>query len=191
NIILAAGVWLTEFENRIIRSADPLDPTVSYARNVGAVDLWGADFQVGTEITEAFSIYGSIAYSMSELQNNLPGQTQGRGNQLVDSPEWTAGVRAEYDFGPVALGVQAKWTDDRFSNDFNTEVAPSFTTIDADLRWNLGQSWNNENTYFQLNIINLLDEEYISTISSGTNGGTGFFGVGAPRTVMLTLRTEF
>ena len=39
NVILAAGIWLTEFENRIIRSSDPLDPTTSYPRNVGAVDL--------------------------------------------------------------------------------------------------------------------------------------------------------
>lgn len=191
NIILAAGAWFTAFENRIIRSADPLDPTVSYARNVGAVDLYGADLQAGVEITEAFSLYGSIAYSVSELQNNLPGQVVGRGLSLVDSPEWTAGLRAEYDFGFITAGLQAKWTDDRFSNDFNTEVAPGFTTVDMDLRWNLGQSWNNENTYFQLNVINVLDEEYISTISSGTNAGTGFFGVGAPRTFMLSLRTEF
>jgi iron complex outermembrane recepter protein len=191
DIILATGVWFTAFENRIVRSSDPLDPTVSYARNVGAVDLWGFDLQAGWEITEAFSLYGSVAYSMSELQSNLPGQTQGRGNQLVDSPEWTLGTRAEYDFGPVQFGLQAKWTGDRYSNDFNTEVAPSFTTVDLDLRWDLGDSWNNERTYFQLNVINALDEEYISTISSGANGGMGFFGPGAPRTFMLTLRTEF
>lgn len=191
NVIISAGVWLTEFENRIIRSADPDDPTVSYARNVGAVDLWGADFQAGVNITPAFSLFGSVGYVQSELQNNLPGQTQGRGNALVDTPEWAVGLRGEYTIGPVTAGLQAKWTDDRFSNDFNTEVAPGFTTVNADLRWDIGEGWNNKNTYIQLNVINLLDEEYISTISSGTNGGTGFFGVGAPRTFMLTLRTEF
>lgn len=191
NLIIAAGVWLTEFENRIIRSQDPLDPTVSFARNVGAVDLWGVDFQAGVNITPDFSLFGSIGYVQSELQNNLPGQTQGRGNALVDTPEWAVGLRGEYTIGPVTAGLQAKWTDDRFTNDFNTEVAPGFTTVNADLRWDIGEGWNNKNTYIQLNVINLLDEEYISTISSGTNGGTGFFGVGAPRTFMLTLRTEF
>ena len=155
------------------------------------MDLYGADITLGVEVTPSFLLFGSAAYQESELQGNLPGQVVGRGNRLVDSPEWSFAARAEYEFGPFTAGLQAKYTGERFSNDFNTEQAPDFTVVDLDLRWDLGDSWNNKRTYFQLNVLNLLDETYISTISSGANGGAGFFGVGAPRTVMLTLRTQF
>lgn len=189
--MLAATAWMTEFENRIIRSQDPLDPTVSFARNVGAVDLYGYDIAAAYQVNDDFLIYASAAYSESELQNNLPGQVVGRGNRLVDSPLWTYSARGEYEMGPFLFGLQARWVDERFSNDFNTEVVEAYTLVDLDLRWNLGTSWNNENTYLQLNVTNLFDEEYLSTISSGSNGGTGFFGLGAPRTATLSLRVEF
>jgi iron complex outermembrane receptor protein len=44
----------------------------------------------------------------------------------------------------------------------------------------------------QLNVTNLLDEEYFGSISSGTGGtSVGFYYVGAPRTVMASLRFDF
>lgn len=188
-MVASATLWFNQFENRIIRSQDPLDPTVSFSRNVGAVDLWGLDGQIGIQPSDALTLYLSAALTNSELKNNLPGQVVGAGNQLVETPEWTLAARGEYEVGPFTLGLQAKMVDRRFSNDFNTEVAPSYSLVDFDARVEL--PWVNEQTYLQLNIVNLLDEEYISTISSGANGGTGFFGVGAPQTTMLTLRTGF
>lgn len=190
-LLTAATLWHTNFENRIVRSQDPTDPTVSFARNVGEVVLWGADAQVGYEVSDAFNLYGSIAYTSSELQDNLPQQVVGQGLALVDTPEWTAAVRGEYEIGSFTIGAQAKWVDERFSNDFNTEVTPSYTTVDLDLRYDLGTLFRNENTYVQFNVINLFDESYIGTISSGTNNGTGFFALGAPRTMMLTIAAEF
>lgn len=190
-VMVAATAWMTEFDNRIIRSQDPLDPTVSFARNVGAVELYGFDVAGAWEVTEDLLLYASVAYSESELQGNLPGQTVGRGNRLVDSPLWTFSARGEYEMGPFLFGVQARWVDERFSNDFNTEIVPAYTLVDLDLRWNFGTSLRNENTYLQLNVTNLFDEEYLGTISSGSNGGTGFFGLGAPRTATVSLRVEF
>ena len=190
-LLTAATLWHTNFENRIVRSQDPTDPTVSFARNVGEVVLWGADAQVGYEVSDAFNLYGSIAYTSSELQDNLPQQVVGQGLALVDTPKWTAAVRGEYEIGSFTIGAQAKWVDERFSNDFNTEVTPSYTTVDLDLRYDLGTLFRNESTYIQFNVINLFDESYIGTISSGTNNGTGFFALGAPRTMMLTIAAEF
>ena len=55
-----------------------------------------------------------------------------------------------------------------------------------------------EGTYLQLNVTNLFDEDYYSTLgtrASGTPGQLGysraFAGVGAPRTMMATLRYAF
>lgn len=191
SLIASAGLWYNQFQNRIIRSVDPDDPTFAIARNVGDVDLWGADAQIGFQPMEALTLYGSLAYQQSELQSNLPGQTVGAGNAIPGSAEWTFAARAEYAFGAFTLGVQGKHVGERFANDFNTEVAPEFTLVDLDMRYDLSETLGNERTYLQLNVTNLFDEEYLSTISTGANGGTGFYGLGAPQTVTLTLRAEF
>ena len=45
----------------------------------------------------------------------------------------------------------------------------------------------------QLNVTNLLDEKYFGNISSGTGVGTsvGFYSIGAPRTIMGSVRFDF
>ena len=190
-LILGLGAWYNQFQNRIIRSVDPNDPTFAIARNVGDVDLWGADAQVGYQATESLMLYGSLAWMQSELQDNLPGQVVGEGLAIPGNAEWTFAARAEYSAGPFTFGVQGKHVGERFANDFNTEVAPDFTLVDLDVRYDLGRMLGNERTYLQLNVTNLFDEEYLSTISTGVNGGTGFYSLGAPQTLTVTLRAEF
>ena len=44
----------------------------------------------------------------------------------------------------------------------------------------------------QLNVVNLLDKEYFGSISSGLGGtSVGFYSIGAPRTVMVSLKAGF
>lgn len=192
SILAGATLWYNQFQNRIIRSVDPDDPTFAIARNVGAVDLWGAELQVGWEASDALTLYGSASYVMSELQNNLPGQTQGRGNELPGQANWTYAARAEYEIGALTFGLQGKFVGERFANDFNTEVAPEYTVFDFDARWDLGTLLRNDRTYLQLNVSNLFDEQYLGAISFfGVNSGTGSYSLGAPQTMTLTLRAEF
>ena len=72
----------------------------------------------------------------------------------------------------------------------NTQTAPDFTVVDADLRWNFGALIGTEGTYLQLNVINLFDEEYMGNIFTNVSGNQSGQ-VGAPRTVLATIRTEF
>jgi iron complex outermembrane receptor protein len=190
-LLAGATVWYNNFQNRIIRSVDPEDPTFAIARNVGEVELWGAEFQLGWQATDALMLYASAAYADSELQNNLPGQTVGAGNALPGQADWTYVARAEYEVGSFTFGLQGKYVGERFGNDFNTEVAPTYTVFDLDARWDLGTLLRNENTYLQLNVTNLFDEDYFGVLSSGTNGGVAFYGLGAPQTVTLTLAARF
>ncbi|MEZ5960511.1 MAG: TonB-dependent receptor [Hyphomonadaceae bacterium] len=192
NMLAGATLWYNQFQNRIIRSVDPDDPTFAISRNVGAVDLWGAEIQAGWQPTEALTLYGSASYVMSELQNNLPGQVVGAGNELPGQANWTYAARAEYEMGPFTFGLQGKYVGERYANDFNSEVAPDYTVVDFDARWDLGTMLRNENTYLQLNVTNLLDEEYLGAITFfGVNNGTGSYALGAPQTVTLTLRAQF
>lgn len=145
------------------------------------MDLWGFDAAAGWQATDALFLYGAASYTDSELKST--------GAQVVDTPDWTFRARAEYEIGPFTLGAQARYIGERQANDANTEQAPSYTVVDLDARYAILSGPHD--TYLQLNVINLFDEDYLAQMSSGTGTGTALYNIGAPLTVMLALRTQF
>jgi len=187
-LIASATAWFNSFEGRIERTFDPVtNDTGSF--NAGDIDLWGADFQLGYSVSENFSLIGTASYKNSEIGNDIGGNpTEGR--QLYDTPEWTFAARGEYSVGNWDFGLQARNVGERFTNMTNTQTAPDYTVVDADLRWNFGSLIGSEGTYLQVNVINLFDEEYMGNIFTNVSGNQSGQ-VGAPRTVLATIRTEF
>nr|WP_316630066.1 TonB-dependent receptor [uncultured Brevundimonas sp.] len=196
NLLASFALWKTDYSNRIVRTFDEA-AGLFLTRNVGDVTLQGFDGQVGWSPTEKLNITGSVTYTDSEVKNDLPNGVSGgvpvfiktAGNRLVETPEWQYGLRIAYSVGPFDFGLQGKHVGDRFSNDINTEVAPSYTTADLDVRYNL-PNLGNGSSYLQLNVINLFDKEYLGDISTSTTGSASYQ-LGAPRTAMLTLRASF
>ncbi len=107
---------------------------------------------------------------------NVCGRTEGK--FVVETPKWQFGGRAEVDLRPVTIGIQAKHVGKRFATDVNDVVVKGYTTVDLDAR--IGLSFlPGEKSYFQLNVINLLNEHYFGNLSTVINAfGTGS---GAPR----------
>ncbi|HYE44515.1 MAG TPA: TonB-dependent receptor [Caulobacter sp.] len=209
-IIFSSALWYNSFENRIVSSFDP-DLGFNVDRNVGEVKLWGVDAQAGWTPNEKFSLYGSLSYTHSELQDNVQlGATTElptKGMALVETPEWMAAFRAQYNISErLSVAVQGKHVGNRFTTDVNDEETPAYQVFDADLRYDL--PWfGDKGSYIQLNVTNLFDEEYFANISSGTNNKavdvdpgpgvtirnpfTAFVSVGAPRTIQATLNIRF
>jgi len=206
------ALWQTNYENRIVNS---FDDELGYFvdRNVGAVELQGVDAQLGFEPVHGLTLYASASYTESELQDNIPlGATSflpTRGRELVETPEWTYAARAEWDVTDfLSFGLQGKYVSDRWATDVNDEISPSYTVVDLDARLDL-DFLGLDNSMVQLNIINLLDEEYLGGISSQNNaltildtdpvtpgnqmraGSAPTYAPGAPRTAMVTARTRF
>lgn len=69
--------------------------------------------------------------------------------------------------------MQFKYVDTRFSNDINTEQAPDYTLWDMDARYHLGR-FGFDDTFVQLNLQNLFDEEYLGNINSSGTGTATF-----------------
>lgn len=219
NFIANAALWMSRYENRIVSSFDDVAGTF-VDRNIGSVNLMGFDAQAGWEITENFSVYGSASYIETELMDNIPFGTcdpagapppmacfyPTRGKELVETPDWTFGLRAYYDTEWFSLGAQAKYTGERWSTDVNDEKTDDYITVDLDARLKL-DNMGFEGSYLQFNVRNLFDEEYLGSISSrehaqplnvypgaGTflrNGSAPTYSIGAPRTFMVTLRGRF
>ncbi len=132
-----------------------------------------------------------------------------KGKKVVETPDWQASFRADWQVTQaLSMGLQAKWVDERFTTDVNDEVVPSYTVVDFDARYDLTDTFGIKDAFVQVNISNLFDEEYPVNISSGTNalaiadvnpgpgvnsrsGSPRTFGIGAPRTAMITIGTRF
>ncbi|MEQ1811284.1 MAG: TonB-dependent receptor [Terricaulis sp.] len=216
-LILSTQAWFNSFDNRIVRVFDQ-DQGINISRNIGAVDLWGWELEGGYQMTPELSIYGSAAYTDSEVQDDLPARVGATdylvptaGRQLVETPDWTFAGRVEYENGPFTIGLQGKYVGERWVTDVNDVSSDAYTTVDLDLRWDFGQLFHTDRTYLQLNVINLFDERYFGNLSTqicsvnlpGTPAGgntydcesgvigTPRYNLGAPRTWMVSLRAEF
>lgn len=199
NVIASVGAWYKIFDGRIERGYDQ-DTGDSISLNIGEVDQWGLDAQIGIAAFEGFSVIASASWQDSELQNDIQTGVSGgvpvfagvEGNRLWNAPEWILSGRLNYSVGNFDFGLQSTYKGERFTNLTNTETVPDYVTVDADLRWNFGRLIGREDTYFQLNVVNLFDEEYLSTISIPFSpSGLANAQVGAPRTIIGTLRTSF
>lgn len=211
--IVSTALWSNNFQNRIVSAFDP-DLGFNVDRNVGDVKLWGFDAQAGWTPTSEFSVYASMSYTNSELQDDIQLRATPlpvtylptKGKALVETPEWMFSFRTQYDFTEnLTVGFQGKYVGDRFTTDVNDEQTNAYKVFDLDMRYAL--PFGGEGTSLQVNVTNIFDEQYYSNISSGTNAknvdidpGPGFVnrspsgafvGVGAPRTFQLSIKTTW
>ncbi|MEO8016793.1 MAG: TonB-dependent receptor [Pseudomonadota bacterium] len=224
----SVALWKVDYTNRIVTSFDP-DLGISVDRNVGDVKIEGVDMQVGQRLGSAVSLSASASYTTSDLQSNLlnalivnpvtllPDRLfiPLKGKELVETPKWTFALRADFEVTENwHFGLQGKQVEDRFSTDLNDEVSPGYTVFDLDMDYRFKVP-GFESAEVQLNVSNLLDEQYFGTISSGIggtpgspvqcvresdnvtqncvgqNGLLGFFSIGAPRTVLASIKFHF
>jgi iron complex outermembrane receptor protein len=197
--------------NRIIQAFDR-DSGASFDRNVGEVKRNGFEGSAAWTPLSNLVLNGSVTYTDAVFQDNLEyAKTAAgvgrylmtKGKQLTEMPKWmgTAGVNYQAT-SRLNIDVTAKYVGDRFTTDVNDEVAEGFVKVDAAIRYDLPVL--KQGTYLQLNVVNLLDEQYLGSITSQNNAfayvdNTGatktvsrpFINVGAPRTFVLSLRTAF
>lgn len=212
-VTASASAWYNTFENRIVSSFDP-DLGVNVDRNIGSVVLQGIDAEVGWQASPSLVVYASASFVSSEVQDNIPARTATgflptKGKELVETPNVTFSGRAAYALNKnLTIGLQGKYVGERWATDVNDEKTKAFMTFDADLQLDL-TDLGLKNMLLQLNAINLLDKDYLGTISTTTNaqtildvdavtagnqtqnGSTVRYGVGAPQTFQIQLKTRF
>ncbi len=206
----SVNLWAADWKNHIVQSFDPLDPTLSIDRNVGAVKLYGVDLEGGWRVTPAFTLYGSAAFTHSALQDNylvavgtapslVSVPLPVKGKELVMTPDQTYALRGQYKIGKFKIALQSKYTGRRFLSDTNDAQLKAYTVIDLDASYDISNSVS-----VQFNIYNLTNEKYFVRANTnsnylpvvytqGTFGASSgpFYNVGAPLTGYLTLKAKF
>ncbi|MHB9878362.1 TonB-dependent siderophore receptor [Pacificimonas sp. ICDLI1SI03] len=150
----------------------------------------GFEINAGLELTRALSLdlsYGYVDASITEVINSSSGEDVGDPVALV--PSQTFSVYGSYTVQEGALsgfrtGLGVRGISERPAPRFGIDYE-GYTLVDASIAYPVSESFE-----VQLNVLNLLDEEYRDSIgfNSGTPAGGHRFG--NPRAAYVTLRAS-
>jgi iron complex outermembrane receptor protein len=191
-----ADVWAQKYENRIVSSYDP-DSDSYFDRNVGNVDLKGFEASAAWAPTSKLSLFGGLTYTdteiLSDYTSGATATVNTKGKALPEVPEWMATAGLTYKLSDFTFNLNGKYVGKRFATDLNDLETPEYTVWNGSVRWDLpGLAFLKQGTYAQFNVINLTDEYYFGSISTTVAASNNpSFNVGAPRTFMLSLHTNF
>ena len=198
------ALYDVKFKNRLLSVAQ--GPGIIGAptalSNVGGVSSQGAEFGGTIELTEAFSVFGSLSFNDSKYSDNTVDGT-GRitatdGKTLVDAPKTLAKGELAYDDDNLFARLTVSHTGKRFYTYLNDQPVKSYTLVDVTAGYRF-----DENSGFakgweiQANLTNLFDKKYVSTIGSNGFANSDPTGTnqtllaGAPRQAFVTIKTQF
>ncbi len=158
-LMLTAALFRLDRTNVVI--PDPNDPTVSIL--VDGQRTEGIELGASGQINEAWSIQGGYAYQDGELTEALGG------NRLAQLPEHVVSLWNRYDFTQAwGVGLGIVHQTGMYAAADNAVTLPDFTRVDAAVYYSL-----NERLRMQLNVENLLDEEYYPNAHNNNNISPG------------------
>ncbi|WP_236235369.1 TonB-dependent receptor [Pseudomonas faucium] len=104
------------------------------------------------------------------------------GNRPANVPRRTANLWLSKGFGQqVEAGIGARYVDERYANTANTQSAPGYTVVDANIGWQVLPD-----VRLGLQVNNLFDREYVASAFSGTQ-----WIMGVPRSYFATVDYSF
>ena len=200
----SGSVYYIDFKNRIARAYDPVS-ALSTDFNVGDVTTKGFEVESGYKINPNWSMYGSLSYTSSKMQNDLRTGVSTyeatADKQMPDTPEWLSGLRLSYNSGSWYGNVDAKFTGKNFSTLVNDETVDANTLVNTTVGYRFANTAFLKKPSIQFNVSNLFDQNYVrinsgsgsqfTTRAVGAGGSSPSYYVGAPRFMSITLRTDF
>lgn len=175
---LAVSAALFQITKTNARTVDPVDPN-AFTVLEGEQEARGVEFGLTGEVTPWWQVYTSYTHLDSEITKSL--DPDELGNELAHTPQNTFSLWNNFDLpGKFFAGGGPVFVDSRFSNNENIRQAPSYTTWDAMVGYEI-----NENLTLRVNVFNIGDEDYIDRV------GGGHVIPGAGRSVMFTVSGKF
>jgi catecholate siderophore receptor len=154
--------------------------------NPGEVVLTGAQRSRGIEIEAAGEILPhwqlTFAYTLQEAEITQTTSAAPAGRDVALVPEQLLAVWTRYDFSPrIGAGIGVIHQSESFASISNAVVLPAFTRVDLGLFVKL-----TDRIEAQVNVENLLDEDYFPTAHNDNNISTG-----APLNARFSVRARF
>ncbi|WP_179991292.1 catecholate siderophore receptor Fiu [Acinetobacter sp. YH16058] len=180
-LAVAAAAYRTENENQ-----STIDPISQLAVQEGKKRVDGVELSAVGQITDAWNLSAGVAHMKVKQLNQRSSSSTTLSERW--SPEWTASLWSTYDWAGFKFGLGARYVDEqkRVVTDSNAPAnmpnIPGYVVFDALAGYNF-----NKHASLNLNLYNLADKEYISTL----NNGGGRVVLGQPRSAALSLNYKF
>lgn len=140
-----AAIFFSEFDN-VPFTDEVLDAqgNLVVARRFASTETLGLEAEVVAEVARNFTIALTATYQQPEFQNfrfNFGGESfDFSGNQVRRIPELLFTIKPAYRKGPFSIFASYLSADDRFVDDANTIVLPSYEVIDAGIGFDVSSS---------------------------------------------------
>lgn len=178
-VTLTSAIYKTVVDNEVMEEADG-----STTQN-GQKEIKGIELGAVGDITDNWSLSAGVAQMNTEYSNAT---STNEGMSLRFSPEHTATLWSTYKFTPqfnFGAGARYVGTQDVKISTTSTEL---ISKIDSYVVYDAMASYKySKNITYQLNVYNLTDEEYVSSMN---NSGRRYV-PGASRSGLLTLAYKF
>ena len=190
---LTPGFLVTAAGFRMTRPLATTNATTNIFAVVGTQRNWGGELFGQGSLTPSLSLLGGVTYIDARLVGT--GVAATNNGRVVGVPEFKSDVSA--DFHPAilsgfALTGAVHYESDRAATNVNNSFAPAYATFDLGARYNAGLFGHHET--LRLNVINLGDKRYFSSIADGNSivgsPGANTAYSGAPRTVLASLEFD-
>jgi iron complex outermembrane recepter protein len=200
----SAAVYYADFNNRItfvtprtVNGVTEINYDIGQGGgyvNVGGIESRGAEIAVSVDVTENVGAYVTATWNESEYTRTIPENGVVAGHRVVGSPEWLFAATGFYQAGPMRASLSGKYTGSRYGTLDNREELGGTTTWDASLGYQMAQGVGPfRGVSAALYVTNLLDKSYLAGLDGGgsATAGSGYYFIGAPRTVSAALTLEF
>lgn len=185
---LTAAVYQTENDKQV--SYDDVSDTYT---QFGKTRVRGIELGLVGQITNFWQVSAGVAKTKTTQKDQYRySSTNGitESNGVRWSPEWTATVWTSYTHDAWTVGGGLRHVSEQkrvitaggVAATTNMPDIPSYTVADLMLGYKVSKNVN-----LQLNVYNLFDKDYISTL----NNGGGRLVLGAPRSAALTASIKF
>lgn len=208
-------VYTIAYRNRLLGIA-LCPPTATCATgfgNVGSVSSAGIEGVVARNLGQGFKATASASYNKSTFdsdyranQNDPTSTVATKGKDVPDAPRFIGNASLSYTHDRLSANAGERFVGQRFftyTNDIVDDAGalhvgagkvPSYAVTDVSARYRLGAFSAMHAVDLQVNVTNLFDKRYISTM--GSNGYTPSSDfqtllTGAPRQMFVTLTTVF
>jgi iron complex outermembrane receptor protein len=164
--------YYVDFEDRLlaIQQGSPIIGNFNALANVGSIETTGVEAGVSWQINDWLSWFNSASYNDSTYEDDfISGDTPVpvSGNTVVDSPEWLFNSELSVEMEKAYAKLHYKFTDERYYTYLNQGSVDSYSIVNLGVGYRLGSLGFLKGLTAQLDVTNLLDEEYISTVGSG------------------------
>ncbi|MBV4540240.1 TonB-dependent receptor [Pseudomonas vlassakiae] len=162
------------------------DPISHEAQQAGQQTSDGLEASLELALGQQWQVSANaslVRAKYDDFDEVVDGVAQDRaGNRPANVPRRTANLWLSKGFGQrVEAGIGARYVDERYADSANSQSAPGYTVVDANIGWQVLPD-----VRLGLQVNNLFDREYVASVFSGEQ-----WVMGAPRSYFATVDYTF